>query len=165
MVRYILIFSLLFLLSCDDHLASLPSLDYYCPVENLDVSLNDFNRYELIWEYDPYSNENCSGVAFKFLIYSSQDSIFDFSSPMNILSPFPEYDNIPNEYYFDEFDENIYHYITVPFNNIGEENFFTVLVDYGNNNFSYENPITSLALNVGGPNIDLNLLGCDDGSQ
>ena len=153
MVRYILSFLLLFLFSCDDHLGSLPLLDYYCPVENLNVCMDDFNNYELTWEFDPDSNENCSGVAFKFLLYINGELSDD---PIE-LSIVPEYDNMLDQYYN---ENNIYHYITEPFENIGEENFFTIVVQY-NNQFSSDNPTTSLSLNVGGPTIELNLSGCN----
>ena len=38
-------------------------------------------------------------------------------------------DNMLHKYYLDE-ENNVYHYITEAFDNIGEENYFTILVDY-----------------------------------
>ena len=161
MVKFFFIILFLLLSSCDDNLPSMVSLDYYCPVKNLNICLDDFNNYELTWEYDISNQENCSGSAFKFLIYSSNDSSFDFSIQPTYLSINPEFDNMLDKYFLDE--NNIYHYKTDSFDNIGQHNYFTILVDYNlsNNQFSSDNPEVDLNLNVDGPIIEFNQNGCN----
>ena len=162
MVKFLVSLMILLFSSCDDRLGPMVSLDYYCPVNNFNICLDGFDNYELTWEYDAEFSENCSGTAFKFLIYSSNDSNFQFSSGGISLSINPEFDNIPNQYFLDE--NNIYHYKTDAFNNIGEDNFFTILVDYNldNDQFSSDNPVESLDLNINGPSIDLDVMGCGE---
>ena len=56
-MNFLLLTSLLFFFSCDDYLGSLPSLDYYCPVEDFEVNLYDCNSYDISWKYDIASND------------------------------------------------------------------------------------------------------------
>ena len=146
--------SFLLILSCDDSLGNMQSLDYYCPVEDFQVNLYDCDSYDISWTYDIDSNTNCFENAYNFKIYTGQNS----DQLVIELSVSPSIENL-SEYYLD--DNGAYHYITNDYEALGSLNYFSVVAVY-DSDISSDNPIESLELSCGGPNVNISDIGCGD---
>tara|TARA_B100000401_G_C52807208_1_gene721691 strand:- start:364 stop:2061 length:1698 start_codon:yes stop_codon:yes gene_type:complete len=149
---------ILLFISCDDNLEMLPSLDYYCPVEDFQLSMYDCNSYELSWEYDINQNNNCFENAFKFEIYGGEDenNINQFIAELSIN---PSISNL-EQYYLDDFGR--YYFLTENYDNFDSVNYFSIIAVY-DSDVSSDNPIQSLPLSCGGPDLNIVEGQCGEG--
>ena len=154
MKKIIILLCLLFV-SCDTDIPSLPTLDYYCPVENISVEMLDSQNFQLSWEYPPSNSSICGeniGNNFQILYINeciNGSSTLNFNSYEVLPVDVSLYSNSSN--YFIENDRYYFNASSIQSSSIDDYS-FVIKVLYGNNQ-SLDSESVCSSLNFQAPQI------------